>query len=177
MTRAEHRPNQVDMWQTLFNEQRLALTVVAEMVLRCHVSPEQILSKALTALENSPLYENFGQVSATRAVVKAAIAHNREAANSSIESETLGPAKKEFPGTSHIGMLPWSERAVYFLRGVLGYSRRDTALLLGMSDANIDQLYKFAEKRIGCCNDISCRSQSTREHYSNAIKEKQAPSH
>jgi len=177
MTRAGHRPNQVDMWQTLFSEQRAALTVAAEMLLRCHVSPEQILSRALTALENSPLYENFGQVSATRAVVKAAIAHNREADNSPIAAETLETAKQEFQEISHIAMLPWPERAVYFLLGVLRYSRRDTALLLGMSDANIDQLYKLAEKRIGCCHDISCRSQSTREHYSNIIKEKQTPSH
>jgi hypothetical protein len=48
----------------------------------------------------------------------------------------------------HVGMLPWPERAVYFLREVLRFSRRDTALLLGMSDANIDQLHKFAERRI-----------------------------
>jgi hypothetical protein len=42
----------------------------------------------------------------------------------------------------------WPERAVYFLREALRYSRRDTALLLGMSDANIDQLYLFGQKRV-----------------------------
>jgi hypothetical protein len=40
-------------------------------------------------------------------------------------------------------MLPWPERAVYLLREVLRYSRRDTALLLGMSDSNIDQLHSW----------------------------------
>jgi len=48
----------------------------------------------------------------------------------------------------HVGMLPWPERAVYLLREMLRYSRRDTALLLGMSDANVDQLQKFAKRRI-----------------------------
>jgi hypothetical protein len=52
-------------------------------------------------------------------------------------------------------MLPWPERAVYFLREALRYSRRDTALLLGMSDANIDQLYLFAQKRICCSSNPS----------------------
>jgi DNA-directed RNA polymerase specialized sigma24 family protein len=45
-------------------------------------------------------------------------------------------------------VLPWPERAVYFLRRVLHYSCQETALLLGMSHAQIDQFYKFAAKRI-----------------------------
>ncbi len=47
-----------------------------------------------------------------------------------------------------IATLPWAERAVYFLHGVLHYSCQETALLLGLSDIQIDQLYTFAAKRI-----------------------------
>ena len=71
------------------------------------------------------------------------------------QPETLDPRKQRFPLIPHIGMLPWPERAVLFLRGVLRYSCQDTALLLGMSDANIDQLYKFAKKRIRYYNNAS----------------------
>ncbi|WP_433968548.1 hypothetical protein [Tunturiibacter gelidiferens] len=55
--------------------------------------------------------------------------------------------KAGFPGSSQIGVLQWPERAVYFLCGLLRYSYQETTLLLGMSDANVDQLYKFAAKR------------------------------
>lgn len=148
MTRAELQTDQGDIWRTIFEEHHADLAIAAEMLLRCHLSPERILNKALTALEHSTCDETFGKVNAIRAVVEAAVAHNRETANLPINAETPGPVKRGFPGSSQIGILPWAERAVYFLRGVLRYSCEETAHLLGMSDANIDQLYKFAAKRI-----------------------------
>jgi len=56
-----------------------------------------------------------------------------------------------------IAMLPWPERAVYFLRGVLRYSREETGLFLDLSEVQIDQLYKFAAKRIGYESNTACR--------------------
>jgi hypothetical protein len=41
------------MWQALFGEQLTTLTLAVEMLLRCHLSPEEILSKTITALEGS----------------------------------------------------------------------------------------------------------------------------
>jgi hypothetical protein len=41
------------MWRTLVCEQRTTLTLAVEMLLRCHLSPEQILVKTVTALEGS----------------------------------------------------------------------------------------------------------------------------
>jgi len=137
-----------EMWTTVFDEHHAYLAVIAEMLLRCRLSPEKILRKALAALEGSTYEEDFGKAYAVRAVVEAAIAFNRGNANSPIEAETPFRPTLGFPGSSQIAMLPWPERAVYFLHGVLHYSCRETALLLGMSDANIDQLYKFAAKRI-----------------------------
>lgn len=46
---------------------------------------------------------------------------------------------------------------MYFLREVLRYSRRNTALLLGMSDADIDQIYELARGRIGQSRNTSFR--------------------
>src|ERR1700729_556105 len=53
MTRAELEINQQDMWRILVFEQRTTLTLALEMLLRCQLSPEQILTKTTTALEGS----------------------------------------------------------------------------------------------------------------------------
>jgi hypothetical protein len=148
MTWAQHQAKPSLTWPALFNEQRATLTAVAEMLLPSRVAPGQVLEQALTSLEGSPLRDTFGQICAIRAVVKAAIAYKLKNANCASEAEGPVAPKHQFPRIPHIGMLPWPERPVYFLREVLRYSRRDTALLLGMSDANIDQVHKFAERRI-----------------------------
>jgi hypothetical protein len=53
MTRADLEINQEGMWRTLAFEQQTALKLAVEMLLRCHLSPEQILTKTATALEGS----------------------------------------------------------------------------------------------------------------------------
>jgi hypothetical protein len=58
---------------------------------------------------------------------------------------------------SQIAMLPWPERAVYFLRGILHYSCEESGSLLNLSDVQIDQFYKFAAKRIGYDGKTTCR--------------------
>jgi hypothetical protein len=148
MTRTHHQARPSGRWPTLFNEQRATLTTVAEMLLPNREASAQVLEQALTSLEGSPLRETFEKICAIRAVVKAAIAYKRKNANCASQTEAPVTPRHQFLRNPHLGMLPWPERAVYFLRVVLRYSRRDTALLLGMSDANIDQLHKFAERRI-----------------------------
>jgi hypothetical protein len=53
MRRTELEINQQDMWRILVFEQRTTLTLAVEMLLRCQLSPEQILTKTATALEGS----------------------------------------------------------------------------------------------------------------------------
>lgn len=53
MTRAELQTNQEYMWRALVCEERTTLTLAVEMLLRCHLSPEQILIKTMLALEGS----------------------------------------------------------------------------------------------------------------------------
>ena len=53
MTRTELEINQKDMWRMLHFEQQTTLTLAVEMLLRCHLSPEQILTKTAVALEGS----------------------------------------------------------------------------------------------------------------------------
>jgi len=147
MTSAELQIGQEEMWRTFFDENHDRLKITAEMILRCQVSPETVLNKALRTLEDLPWEESIGQAHAFRAVAEIAVAYNHETARSPLP-EKPDPVQSGFPGTSQIRMLPWPERAVYFLCGVLHYSYQETALLLGMSEANISQLYKFAAKRV-----------------------------
>ena len=53
MTRPEFEISQQDMWRILVFEQRTTLALAVEMLLRCQLSPEQILTKTATALEGS----------------------------------------------------------------------------------------------------------------------------
>jgi uncharacterized membrane protein YhhN len=53
MTRTQLQINQEDMWRTLVFEQRTTLTLAVEMLLHCHLSPEEILIKTAMALEGS----------------------------------------------------------------------------------------------------------------------------
>jgi hypothetical protein len=53
MTRTELEINRKDMWRMLVFEQQTTLTLAVEMLLRCHLSPEQILTKTAVALEGS----------------------------------------------------------------------------------------------------------------------------
>jgi hypothetical protein len=146
MTTTELSTEQEEMWRTFFDDNHADLVIGAEMLLRCPLSPERILRKALSGLESSPYEVTFGQ--AIHAVIDAAIEYNRESANSQLQAKTSPPVKLRVPGISQIATLPWPERAVYFLRGILHYSCQETGLLLNVSDVQIDQLYKFAAKRI-----------------------------
>ena len=53
MTREELLTRQDYMWRALFGEHRTTLALAVEMLLRCHLSAEQILTKTMTALEGS----------------------------------------------------------------------------------------------------------------------------
>jgi hypothetical protein len=53
MTHEELQENHEYMWRALFGERRTTLTLAVEMLLRCHLSPQQILTKTMTALDGS----------------------------------------------------------------------------------------------------------------------------
>jgi hypothetical protein len=53
MTREELQTNQEYLWRALAGEQQTTLALAIEMLLRCHLSPEQILTKTMAALEGS----------------------------------------------------------------------------------------------------------------------------
>ena len=155
MTATELSTEQEEMWRTFFDDNHADLVIVAETLLRCHLSPERVLRKALSGLESSSREVTFEH--AIQAVIDSAIEYNRETANAPSQPKTPPAVKLRIPGISQITMLPWPERVVYFLRGVLHYSCEETGLLLDLSEVQIDQLYKFAAKRIGYESKTTCR--------------------
>jgi hypothetical protein len=157
------------MWKELFEEHHSQLSEVAEILLYRSHPAEQILSTAFAELEYRPFDDSFGKVSAIRAVVKAAIAHNYTLIDSWIVTTSSGPADFTHSGPRPLKAIPWAERAVCFLRDVLHYSRRDTALLLGMSDANIDQLNRFGRRRMGYLVDPPAPLESPRPGTTPAV--------
>jgi hypothetical protein len=155
MVTAELSTEQQEMWRTFFDDNHADLVLVAETLLRCPLSPERVLRKALSNLEGSPYEVNFGQ--AIHAVIDTAIEYNRETADSPFQAMTPPPVKLRVPGMLQIALLPWPERVVYFLRGVLPYSCEETGLLLDLTEVQIDQFYKFAAKRLGYESKPVCR--------------------
>ena len=97
------------MWRTFFDDNHADLVIVAEMLLRCHLSPERILRKALSGVENSPCEVTFEQ--AICAVIDATLEHNRGIANTPTQAGTPPLIKLRVPGISQIARLPWPERA------------------------------------------------------------------
>jgi hypothetical protein len=142
------RSGQRDLWRVLFREERPALTETADLLSHGEVSTEQILVEAYLALEETPFRKVFAQRTAIRQVVKVTLAHSLPAPRSRAETRPCVSLIDGNIEASKTRILPWLERVAYVLHKVLCYSRRDSALLIGISDANLVQLVSIAERRI-----------------------------
>jgi hypothetical protein len=142
------RSGQRDLWRVLFREERPAFAETAELLSHGEVSTEQILVEAYLALEETPFRKDFAQRTAIRQVVKVTLAHSLPAPRSRAETRPCVPLIDGTVEASTIGTLPWPERTAYLLHKVLRYSLRDSALLIGISDASLVQLVSIAEQRI-----------------------------
>ena len=140
-------------WKTLFEKQHASLAMAADMLVDHDASSGVILNQALAVLAGSSFHVEFGYPAALRAVIKTAVAENRKSAN----SRTAGSPEESYrpKGNSLVGNLPWLERSVYYLREILRYSRRNTALLLSLSDANVEQLCSMAARRIATAREFT----------------------
>src|ERR1700722_20910833 len=136
MTTTEPSTEQEETWRTFFDDNHADLVIVAETLLRCHLSPERVLRKALSGLESSLREVTFEH--AIQAVIDSAIEYNRETANAPSQPKTPPAVKLRIPGISQITMLPWPERVVYFLRGFFHYSFVGADLLIDLNNIKID---------------------------------------
>ena len=148
--------NHETKWRDLFEKEHAILEEAAFMVLYRQEDPKEILHSAINQLKSRPFHEVFGPVCALREVIKAAIARNADPFEQNLEQRAFA-LQRRHSGPLPLEALPWAERAVYFLREVQHYALRDTALLLGMSDGEVDQLKKSARRRMGYPKDPSER--------------------
>ena len=139
---SDHEPK----WRDLFDRQKARMDKAALMVLRRQDDPKEVLRTAINQLKDRPFDAVFGPISAVREVIKAAIAQNDQEYE---EQAAVSPQPRRRLGPLPLEELPWAERAVYFLHEIQHYARRDTGLLLGMSDWEVDQLKKSAKRRMG----------------------------
>lgn len=142
------------MWVDLFERQRATFEEAARMLLNRPTDPKEILRAAIEELKLRPFDEVFGPVSAIREVIKAAIARNEASIEEELEEQQSVVLPRWSSGPLSLEALPWVERAAYLMREVLHYVRRDVALLLGLSDGEVDQLTRSAKRRMGHPEDL-----------------------
>lgn len=109
-------------------------------------SPEAVLSRTLVSVEGATVANGFEFPYAIRSLVIEALAVARDAPMQPEPSEQFRPDRSI---EARIEGLPRQECVVLFLREVLEFSRRETSLLLKMSDENVDRLLTLAWKRLG----------------------------
>src|SRR4051794_11987443 len=101
----------------------------------------QILAKVESEVRERSVADEFKLRFLIRTLVRIVIQHLRECSHQGNVSHS--PAQ----GNS-VAEIPTQERLVYFMRDVLDYSTRDTSLLIGMTDAQVEKLLSFVRRRI-----------------------------
>jgi len=103
----------------------------------------QILSNVEAEVRERSVPDEFKLRFLTRTLMRHVIQHLQECTH---ENESAYRSAQDFAAS--VTELPAQERLVYFMRDILEYSTRDASLLIGISDARVEQLLSFARKRI-----------------------------
>ena len=102
---------------------------------------EEILAKVGAEVKDATVPDKFRLRFMVRIMVRKSIDHMRECDDASGELLATTPDVL-------LKIIPMRERLVYFLRDILEYSKRDTSILIGISDTRVDELLSLARKRI-----------------------------
>lgn len=128
-------------WDSALALHREQLRFYLDYLLQCECGQE-ILASVETEVRERFVPDDFKLRFLVRSLVRNVIQHLRECAH---ERNCLHrPAGDSNP----LAETPAQERLVYFMRDILEYSTRDTSLLIGITDAQVEDLLKFARKRI-----------------------------
>lgn len=128
-------------WDEALSLYREQLRFYLDYLIPCECK-YQILTDVEAEVRKRLVPDDFKLRFLVRTLVRGVIQHLRECArlkeiwNYSAEvSSTVASAAAQ-------------ERLVYFMRDILEYCTRDTSLLIGITDAQVEQLLSFARKRI-----------------------------
>lgn len=141
--------------EAIFTAEHPRLLLAATALLACHECAVGLLKEVYEEFLNAYICRGFEYAFALRSIARRAIAHLQHLPGTSEGVLQCNHSDRVHEKEFHLKSLPWPERAAYFLREVLGYSRRDASLLIGMSDTNVDQFLSFGRRRIAVAEGAS----------------------
>jgi len=136
---AKARPDDGAGWDETLSLYRGQLEFYLDYLVPCECD-HQILAKVEAEVRERSVTNEFKFRFLTRALVRHVIQHLCECTD---KRTTHSAAQRD-----SLFEIPVQERLVYFMRDILEYSTRDTSLLLGLTDAQIEKLLSFARRRI-----------------------------
>lgn len=128
-------------WDEALALHREQLGFYLNYLVPCHCD-HQILAKVESEARERSVPDDFKLRFLSRTLIRNAIQHLRECASEREASPRSTDSQTSVPS------LPPQERLVYFMRDMLEYCTRDTSLLIGITDAQVEQLLSIARKRI-----------------------------
>lgn len=137
-------------WDEALARYREQLMCYRNYLVQCECS-DQILVHVEADVRERYVPDSFKLRFLVRTLVLNVIQHQYECNRQNKSSHSS--AENSLNSVSNI---PAQERLVYFMRDILEYSTRDTSLLMGITDAQVDSLLSFARKRIGVTEGPSC---------------------
>ena len=126
-------------WEVALPLYREQIRFYLDYLIRCECD-HQILAKVEAEVRERAVPDDFKLRFLARALVRNVIQHLHECTQ---HKETFLP-----PTEDSSAEIPTQERLVYFMRDILEYCTRDTSLLIGITDAQVEKLLSFARKRI-----------------------------
>ena len=134
--------NNESEWEEAVALYREQLRFYLDYLIRCQCD-HKILAKVEAEVRERSVPNEFKLSFLTRTLVRNVIQHLRECTQ---ERESSSRHAQGSPNTP--ANLTVQERMVYFMRDILEYSTRDTSLLIGITDAQVERLLSFARRQI-----------------------------
>jgi len=131
-------------WERALALYREQLRFYLDYLVPCECD-HQILAKTESEVRDRPVPDEFKLRFLSRTLVRNVIVHLRECSRER-ERGNAPDSTEDFPAPA--ADIPAQERLVYFMRDILEYCTRDTSLMIGMTDAQVEKLLSFARKRI-----------------------------
>jgi hypothetical protein len=129
-------------WDEALALYRGQLNFYLDYLIECDCS-DRILAKVEAEVRIRSVPDEFKLRFLVRILVQQVIEYMRDRSQTSAAAQ---PSTED--ARDPAGKAPDLERLVYFLRDILEYSKREAALLIGITDAQVDKLLSFARKRI-----------------------------